>query len=87
MSVAAPKIVWSHAARQAAFERWIAGIAPRHGLRIDSLAPASADASFRRYLRLDDFVKTLDHQKAGRCLGVAIAALYQLAVAIGLRLQ
>jgi len=53
MTVAATKIVWSHAARQAAFERWIAAIAPRHGLRLDSLAPASADASFRRYLRLD----------------------------------
>ena len=53
MSVAATKIVWSHAARQAAFERWIATVAPRHGLRIDSLAPASADASFRRYLRVD----------------------------------
>jgi len=46
------QIAWPDAARQAAFERWIAGIAPRHGLDIGSLEPASADASFRRYLRL-----------------------------------
>jgi len=52
MSVVDTKIVWSHAARQAAFERWIAGIAPRHGLLLGSLEPASADASFRRYLRV-----------------------------------
>lgn len=43
---------WPDAARQAAFERWIAGVAPEHGIQIDSLAPASADASFRRYLRV-----------------------------------
>ncbi|MCW5609786.1 MAG: phosphotransferase [Rubrivivax sp.] len=43
---------WPDAARQAAFEHWIAGVAPAHGLELDSLAPASADASFRRYLRI-----------------------------------
>ncbi|MBX3635300.1 MAG: phosphotransferase [Rubrivivax sp.] len=43
---------WPDAARQAAFERWIAAVAPEHGIQIDSLAPASADASFRRYLRV-----------------------------------
>jgi hypothetical protein len=52
MRVAIQKIAWPDAARQAAFERWIAGIAPCHGLDIASLEPASADASFRRYLRL-----------------------------------
>jgi aminoglycoside/choline kinase family phosphotransferase len=52
MSVAETKIVWAQAERQAAFERWFAGIAPRHGLDRASLAPASADASFRRYLRV-----------------------------------
>ena len=52
MSVADSKIAWGQAARQAAFERWIASIAPRHGLQLASLAPASADASFRRYLRI-----------------------------------
>jgi len=52
MRDAIQQIAWPDAARQAAFERWIAGIAPRHGLDIESLEPASADASFRRYLRL-----------------------------------
>jgi len=52
MSVVDTKIAWPDAARQAAFERWIAGIGPHHGLDIESLEPASADASFRRYLRL-----------------------------------
>jgi N-acetylmuramate 1-kinase len=43
---------WPDAARQTAFEHWIARVAPEHGIQIDSLAPASADASFRRYLRV-----------------------------------
>lgn len=51
MSIAAP-IAWPDAARRAAFERWLGSVAARHGLEPDSLAPASADASFRRYLRL-----------------------------------
>jgi N-acetylmuramate 1-kinase len=46
-------IPWPDAQRQAAFTRWIESIAARHGLRLDSLAPASADASFRRYLRVE----------------------------------
>ena len=52
MTAAVEKIVWAHAERQAAFEHWIADVAPRHGLNLSSLAPASADASFRRYLRV-----------------------------------
>lgn len=52
MTAADKKIVWTDAERQAAFERWLGGIAPRHGLDLLSLAPASADASFRRYLRV-----------------------------------
>ena len=52
MRVAATSVTWADAARQVAFERWIAAVAPQHGLDVDSLAPASADASFRRYLRL-----------------------------------
>jgi aminoglycoside/choline kinase family phosphotransferase len=44
---------WADEARHQLFDRWLAGIAPRHGLRCDTLRPASADASFRRYLRLD----------------------------------
>ena len=53
MRVAAASVTWADAARQAAFERWIAAIGPRHDIDPDSLAPASADASFRRYLRVD----------------------------------
>ena len=51
MRVAAASVTWADAPRQAAFERWIAAVAPRHGLDIATLTPASADASFRRYLR------------------------------------
>jgi len=45
-------IAWPDAARRVAFERWLDGIAARHGLAPETLEPASADASFRRYLRL-----------------------------------
>lgn len=47
-----PPVTWGDAARQAAFERWFAAIAPRHALDASSLRLASADASFRRYLRV-----------------------------------
>ena len=43
---------WPDATRQQAFERWLAPLAVTHALDVTSLAPASADASFRRYLRL-----------------------------------
>jgi len=45
-------IQWPDPARHAAFERWLAGIAPAHGLQPETLEPASADASFRRYFRV-----------------------------------
>ncbi len=45
-------VSWADPARRAAFEQWLAAIAARHGLDAEGLAPASADASFRRYLRL-----------------------------------
>lgn len=51
-SAAPSPVTWSDPARQAAFEAWAAAIAPRHGIDWASLAPASADASFRRYLRV-----------------------------------
>ncbi len=47
-----PPVNWADAARQAAFERWFEAIAPRHALDARTLQPASADASFRRYLRV-----------------------------------
>jgi len=49
----AAHVNWDDPQRQAAFHRWLDGIAPAHGLRPGSLRPASADASFRRYLRID----------------------------------
>ena len=48
-----PAVPWPDAEREAAFHRWLASIAPTHGLDAATLRPASADASFRRYLRLD----------------------------------
>ena len=46
-------VVWSDPARQSAFEQWLAPLLDKHGLIKDSLRPASADASSRRYLRID----------------------------------
>ena len=46
-------VAWADPQREAAFTRWLDGVARRHGLAPASLRPASADASFRRYLRID----------------------------------
>lgn len=43
---------WPDPTRQAHFERWLHSITASHGLLSHTLAPASADASFRRYLRV-----------------------------------
>ena len=51
--VSAPPIGWSDPARQAAFAAWLARIAPAQRLRPSSGRIASADASFRRYFRID----------------------------------
>ena len=48
-----PTVHWTDPARQHAFEAWLHAMASRHALRPDTLRPASADASFRRYLRVD----------------------------------
>ncbi len=50
---AATTIAWNDPQRAAAFDRWLARVAPLHQLRPDSLRLASADASFRRYFRID----------------------------------
>ncbi|OIN91247.1 MAG: aminoglycoside phosphotransferase [Comamonadaceae bacterium CG1_02_60_18] len=50
---AASVIHWADAQRANAFTNWLQGVAAQHNLRSDSLRPASADASFRRYLRID----------------------------------
>jgi N-acetylmuramate 1-kinase len=46
-------LVWADPARASAFAQWLAAVARQHDLRIDSVRLASADASFRRYLRID----------------------------------
>ena len=46
-------VVWADSGRQALFEQWLASLTQQHALRPQSLRPASADASFRRYLRID----------------------------------
>jgi len=48
----ASTIVWADQAREKAFIAWLHQQAPLHGLRVDSVRPASADASFRRYFRV-----------------------------------
>ena len=53
-------ILWSDPARASQFTTWLAQIAPSHGLYIPSLRLASADASFRRYFRIDSFSGNLD---------------------------
>jgi len=47
-----PPILWPDAGRHEAFETWLAALTPAHGLRPQTLELASADASFRRYFRL-----------------------------------
>jgi aminoglycoside/choline kinase family phosphotransferase len=54
----------SHDARLDALARWLGTLPPALALDADSLRPASADASFRRYFRLD---------AAGVAAGTAIA--------------
>ncbi|MEZ5606654.1 MAG: phosphotransferase [Burkholderiaceae bacterium] len=48
-----PTLQWDDPQRQQAFHRWLDTLAGAQGLRPDSLRIASADASFRRYLRID----------------------------------
>ena len=49
---AAP-ILWADPQRERAFEQWLARQADAHGLHAPSVRAASADASFRRYFRVD----------------------------------
>ena len=52
MTPAQPTVAWPDSAREAAFWRWFTPLASTWQLDITTLAPASADASFRRYLRV-----------------------------------
>lgn len=45
-------VSWTDPARQNHFEQWLGALAARHGLDPCSVCSASADASFRRYLRV-----------------------------------
>ena len=49
----AAEIAWADPARAESFTRWLAAVAPTHRLQPATLRPASADASFRRYFRID----------------------------------
>ncbi|MDR2127764.1 MAG: phosphotransferase [Burkholderiaceae bacterium] len=49
---AADTLIWSDPERQQAFARWLASVAAAHRLAPDSVRLASADASWRRYLRV-----------------------------------
>lgn len=51
--VTSPSISWPDPARQQLFDAWLAALPTSFGLRADTLRPASADASFRRYFRID----------------------------------
>ncbi len=48
-----PPLPWPTAERQADFTQWLVRLAPLHGLNTGTLRSASADASFRRYFRVD----------------------------------
>ena len=52
-AAAADPPAWTDSAREHAFTAWLGRVADAHGLRPASLRVASADASFRRYFRID----------------------------------
>ena len=52
-SSCAPTPLWADPQRQALFETWLKGLQASHPLDPGSVRLASADASFRRYLRVD----------------------------------
>ena len=47
------KIDWPNTQRETQFLRWLDTQAAKFGLSTSSVRPASADASFRRYFRVD----------------------------------
>ena len=46
-------IAWTDPRREAACAVWLSGLAAEHGIDLPTLRMASADASFRRYFRVD----------------------------------
>jgi N-acetylmuramate 1-kinase len=53
MTLSTPAVAWTDPQREAAFNAWLLGIAGAQSLVPATQRPASADASFRRYLRVD----------------------------------
>ncbi|MGS5089621.1 aminoglycoside phosphotransferase family protein [Hydrogenophaga sp. A37] len=53
MTPSSPAVAWTDPQREAAFNAWLQGLASTQGLVPATLRTASADASFRRYLRVD----------------------------------
>ena len=51
-------VTWAEPEREAAFNQWIASLAAAQPLQLNTLQLASADASFRRYLRVDSSAGT-----------------------------
>ncbi len=47
------RVRWADPQRQLQFQQWLAGLPVALGLQPETLRAASADASFRRYLRID----------------------------------
>ena len=60
----ANSIVWADPARASAFRSWLLSLAASHPLVPESVRLASADASFRRYFRVD----TAGGDPAGSCI-------------------
>lgn len=54
----ASPISWPQPERQQQFEKWLHSIQVEHGLQPESLCIASADASFRRYFRIQTLAGT-----------------------------
>ena len=52
-SLPSQPVSWPDSQREAAFHAWLSTVVPLYGLQPQSLRPASADASFRRYLRME----------------------------------
>jgi hypothetical protein len=60
-------LAWADPQRKVLFEAWLADLQGAHQLVAASLRLASADASFRRYLRIDSMaVATRHHGRAAR---------------------
>lgn len=52
-SPSSDSVIWADSQRESAFTSWLSSVAQAQGLKPTSLRIASADASFRRYLRID----------------------------------